>query len=720
MNLAHPPVIALFTTRVTEPIKEKRSMSQLIRKSTPITLACMLALTLPAVQAQTQTQTQTQTQPQAAPQAQPAPMAVVTVSASGLGLGQGDMSTPVTVLGGDALMLRREATLGETLASQPGISSSHFGAGASRPVIRGMDGPRVKILSDGAEVQDASTISPDHAVASEPLLAEQIEVLRGPSALAYGGGAVGGVVNVLDRKIPTRMPRNGLEGSAEVRANSGADERAGAFELTGGSGNIAIHAEGARRSTDPYRVGSGWSGGNKVNGSYNDTETGSVGLSWIGTDGYLGAAYTSQKAEYGLPGHSEEFINCSREGDSLYCGADGSEHEHAHDGGVPYVKLDSERWDVRGELRNPMPGFAKLRVRAAFTDYQHEEIEDGNVATTFKSGAHDGRIELEHEPLGGMRGFVGFQDTRRDFSAVGEENYVAPTVTEKRAVFLVEEYKVGDWRFEGALRHEWQDIKVDSATLADTSHKGTSASVGAVWKFTPGYSLAATLSQTHRLPSAEELYANGVHLATSTLEVGNPDLERETSRNVDLTLRKLSGATTFSAGAYHNQISNYIYGNTLDAYETFQLIEYAQRDATFTGIEGEIHHKFSPLWGAGLFGDVVHAKLDDNAGNRNLPRIPAQRLGLRVDANWQAWSGQMEVIRVNSQNRIAQFESTTPGYNMVNFAASYDTRIGNTPVQLYAKAANLGNVLAFSHTSFIKDAAPLIGRNITLGMRVTF
>ena len=421
-----------------------------------------------------------------------------------------------------------------------------------------------------------------------------------------------------------------------------------------------------------------------------------------------------------MPGHSEEFVACHPHDGLLECGVDEHGHDHAHDGSVPYVKLDSERWDVRGELRNPMPGFAKVRVRAAFTDYKHDEIEAGVVSTTFKSRAHDGRIELEHAPLAGVRGFIGVQDTRRDFSALGAEAYVVPTVTEKRAVFVVEEYKVGDWRFEGALRHEWQDIKVDSATLTDRSHKGTSASVGAVWKFMPGYTLATTLSQTHRLPSAEELYANGVHLATSTYEMGNPDLQRETSRNVDLTLRKISGATTFSAGAYHNQISNYIYGNTLDAYETFQLIEYAQRDATFTGIEGEIHHKFSPLWGAGLFGDVVHAKLDDNAGNRNLPRIPAQRLGLRVDANWQAWSGQMEVIRVGSQNRIAQFESATPGYNMVNLAASYDTRIGNTPVQLYAKAANLGNVLAYSHTSFIKSAAPLIGRNITLGMRVTF
>ena len=687
-------------------------MSVRPQQPTPLALAIMLAFAAPA----------------SALAQQAATLPAVTVSASALALGSDDMSTPVSVLEGEELVRAREATLGETLAGQPGITSSHFGAGASRPIIRGMDGPRVKILSDGAEVQDASTISPDHAVAAEPMLSEQIEVLRGPSALAYGGGAVGGVVNVIDKKIPTRVPAKGFEGSAEVRANSAAREKAGAFEVTGGSGNIAFHAEGVKRDAKEYRVGSGWEGGSKVAGSYNKTDTGSVGLSWVGERGFLGLAFTSQHAEYGLPGHNHEFESCHPHGTHLHCGGhdghdhgDEDEHDHEH-GSVPYVKLKSERWDVRGELRDPVPGFAKLRLRASFTDYKHDEIEGTQIATTFKNKGHDARLEMEHHPVFGWRGVAGLQTSKRDFSALGEEAYVAPTVTKKHAAFLVEEYKLDQWRFEAGLRHEWQDIAVDSATLQDRSARGTSVSLGAVWKFAPQYSLGSTISRTHRLPSAEELYAHGVHMATATYELGNQNLGKETSNNIDLTLRKYAGATTFSASAYRNKVDNYIFGSTLDSHEGFQLIQYAQRDATFTGVEGQVRQQLTPMVGASVFGDYVRAKLaDGGAGNNNnLPRIPAQRVGVKVDANWQAWSGVAEFYRVGKQDKVAAFETATPGYNMLNLSANYDTRIGTTPAQFYIKANNLTNELAYSHTSFIKNAAPLTGRNLTVGMRVTF
>ncbi len=280
-------------------------------------------------------------------------------------------------------------------------------------------------------------------------------------------------------------------------------------------------------------------------------------------------------------------------------------------GSVPYVKLKSERWDVRGELRDPVPGFAKLRLRAAFTDYKHDEIEGTEIATTFKNKGHDARLEMEHHPVFGWRGVVGLQTSKRDFSALGEEAYVAPTVTKKHAAFLVEEYKLDQWRFEAGLRHEWQDITVDSATLQDRSAKGTSVSLGAVWKFAPQYSLGSTISRTHRLPSAEELYAHGVHMATATYELGNQNLGKETSNNIDLTLRKYAGATTFSASAYRNKVDNYIFGSTLDNHEGFQLIQYAQRDATFTGVEGQIRQQLNPMFGASVFGDYVRAKLAD-------------------------------------------------------------------------------------------------------------
>lgn len=695
-------------------------MTDITLKRSPLTIALLLAFGAPLT-LHAQTTSRNAADPDSVP--------TVVVSASALGVLDDDMITPVTSVGGAELVRLRESTLGETLGRLPGITSSHFGAGASRPVIRGMDGPRVKILSDGAEIQDASTISPDHAVAFEPVLAERVEVLRGPSALAYGGGAVGGVVNILDRKIPTAMPANGLEGSAELRANSAAKERTGAFEFTTGTGNIALHLEGVKRNADDYRVGKDWSEGRKVLGSYKDTDTGTVGLSWIGQNGYIGAAFTRERTEYGIPGHSHAFHDCHPHGDHLHCGGHeeeeeaGHDHDHDHDHEheeVPVVKLTSDRWDVRGEYRNPVAGIERVRVRASFTDYVHDELEEGTVSTSFRNKGHDGRLEFVHAPLAGWRGVFGLQTTRRDFSAAGEEAYVPPTLTQKHAAFLTEEYKLQDWRFEAGLRHEWQDIKVDAPGLRDTDARGTSVSVGAVWKLAREYSLRASVARSHRLPTAEELYADGAHLATSTYEVGNQNLDKETSNNVDLTLRKFAGDTTFSLSGYHNRVDNYIYAHTLDNHEGFQLVEYAQRDATFTGLEGEVKQKLSSALSATLFGDYVRARFDEGDGSRNLPRIPARRLGVKLDGEWNQWHGMVEFYRVGKQDKVADYESATAGYNMLNLGTHYATRIGGIPAQFYARLNNVTDKLAYNHTSFIKNAAPLTGRNLTAGVRIMF
>jgi len=644
----------------------------------------------------------------------------VTVSSSGLQLGASEMTQPVSVLEGDELVRRREATLGETLEGEPGITGSHFGAGASRPVIRGMDGARVRVLSDGSQLQDASTVSPDHAVVSEPLLATQVEVLRGPSALVYGAGAVGGVVNVLDGKVPTAIPQKGYEGSAELRA-----EKAGAVALTGGAGNVAVHVEAAGRDAGDYRVGSGWAGGSRVPGSFNRTDTGSVGLSWVGSRGYLGMALTRQNAKYGLPGHNHGFEGCHTHGDHLHCGShdghdhdDDHDHDHDHDhGDVPVVDLRSERMDVRGELRDPFAGFTALRLRGGVTDYRHDEVEDGAVSTTFRNKAHDLRVELQHAPVAGLRGMFGVQTAQRKFSAVGEEAYVEPTLTRQWGVFMLEEYRIGNLRLEGALRHDRQTAELEDGTDR-RRHGGTSASLGAVWRFAPGYAAGISLTRASRAPTAEELYARGLHMATSTYERGDAGLRAESSRNIDLSLRKTSGETTFDVTVFRNRIRDYIYGRTLDEVDGLQLLQYAQADATFTGIEGRVRQRITPRLGVTLFGDSVRARLD---GGGLLPRIAPMRAGLRLDANWQAWEGQVEWVQVARQDRVAQFETATPGYGMLNMGVAYNGRTGGgTPWQLYLKARNLTDRLAYAHTSFIKDAAPLAGRNVTLGVRVSF
>lgn len=675
-------------------------------------LVCSLMLMAPVAQAQTASDTRTQT------------VAPITVSANPLGLDLNSTTLPASVLEGDALIEQRNGTLGETLKNLPGVNSDTFGGGASRPVIRGQTAPRVKVLSDGSEVMDASAISPDHAVTVEPLLADRIEVLRGPATLLYGGGAIGGVVNVVDKKIPTEVPEKGIAAEAELRGATGTKERAGAVGITAGEGQFAVRVEGMKRRTSDYDVPD-WPGGT-LEGSYSESTQGSVGMSWITPRGYVGVAFTHLQSEYGLPGHNHEYEGCHPHGTHLHCGGhdhdhgdegeEGHDHDHEH-GGVPYVKLRSNRMDLRAEYQDPFAGFEKIRFRGGLTDYQHDEIEGGEVGTRFKNKGYDMRVELQHKPIAGWRGVIGLQNAYSDFSAEGEEAFLPPSKTRSNGVFLLEEYQLNDWRFELGARQDWQRVS-PSGGAPRSSLSGTSLSAAAIWDFAPQYSVALSLSRSQRLPNAQELYADGVHLATNTYELGNPDLTRETSHNIDLTLRKHSGDTTFSASVFHNRVKNYIYANTLDRFEDFRLIEYTQQDAEFTGVEGELRHQFTPVFSAAVFGDYVRGKL--TGGDGNLPRIPAGRAGVRGNFKWQQWSGGVEYARVFAQKDIAAYEGTTPGYNMVNAVVAYRGQYGATGYEVYLRGTNLLNKLAYNHASFISSVAPLPGRSVLLGVRMTY
>ncbi|WXL26374.1 TonB-dependent receptor [Ectopseudomonas mendocina] len=655
-----------------------------------------------------------------------------TVSASALNSSINEMTTPAEVLQGDELVKRRASTIGETLNTLPGVHSSSFGAGASRPVIRGLDGARVKVLSDGVDLGDASTISPDHAVTSEMLLAERIEVLKGPATLLYGGGAIGGVVNVIDKKVPTYVPEKGYEGELELRANSVANQGAGMFGITAGTGNFALRAEGSKRQDNEYEIPGSPS---KQAGSFNDTDSYSLGGSFIGERGYIGAAYSEQNIEYGLLAH--QHADCHTHGPrDWHCAAhehghdDHDEHDHDdhdhddHDGhdhdhaGVPYIKMKQKRWDLRGELTDPLPGFELAKLRVGHSDYRHDEIEGGEIGTRFDNKSTDARLELTHEPLFGWRGVLGGQTMRRDFEASGEEAYVPPTLTNNHAVFLLEEYTSGDWRYELGLRHEWQDI--DAKGARDTNHNGTSISAGAVWTFAPEYSLGFSLSRSQRLPTAEELYANGPHAATRTIELGNEDLDKETSKNAELTLRKFSGRTTFALSVYRNEVDDFIYaadtGHNVGG--GYREIEYRQRDAVLTGAEGSVTYALTDKTDVTLFGDHVRGKLKSGG---DLPRIPADRLGVRVNQTFtDAISGDVEFYRSQRQNKVADYETETSGYNMLAAGLSYQGKLENTDYQVFLKGDNLLDERIRNHSSFIKDDVLQPGRNFTVGVRLSF
>lgn len=628
-------------------------------------------------------------------------------------------------------------TIGDALAGQPGVYSNQFGAGSSRPVLRGQDGPRVKVLEHASETADVSTLSPDHAVTVDPILAKQIEVIRGPSTLLYAAGTVGGLVNVTDQKIPTAIPDKGYEGQVGVRYNSGSDEKLASAGVTAALGEqFAIRVEGSKRKANDYiapnyfhdhdgelekerRVGNTFAEGQNV----------SVGASWIHDRGFAGLSYSNRQDQYGLPGHSHEYESCHPHDDHLHCdGHDNhghtdehdhsahDEHDHDHDAAGPWVDLKSERYDFRTELANPFAGFQKLRAHASYTDYQHDEIEGNTAATTFKSQGYDGRLELVHNPIADWEGVIGAQYNQQKLNISGEESLMNPNKTQKWSVFGLEHKQFGDFHVELGARVDQQKIQIDSAQK-DYDDYGISYSGAVNWAFAPNYKLSLVGSHQERLPLAQELYADGKHFATNTYERGNENLDVEKSNNLELGFHYEKDQLDYHVHVYHNWYDNYIYAATKDNFENFRLVDYTQDKAKFYGAEAQVGYAINDMYKLSVFGDYVRGKID----GENAPRVPAGRLGTKVDVDFaDGWSGLAEYSHVFKQDKITAFERETDGYNMVNLGVAYSGQLKDqNDYRVYFKANNLLDEDVYSHTSFLANI-PQVGRNFTVGLEFGF
>ncbi|WP_334007187.1 zinc piracy TonB-dependent receptor ZnuD [Acinetobacter colistiniresistens] len=619
-------------------------------------------------------------------------------------------------------------TIGDALSGEPGIYSNQFGAGSSRPVIRGQDGPRVKVLQNSSENIDVSTLSPDHAVTVDPALAKQVEVIRGPSTLLFGAGTVGGLVNVTDSKIPTQMPANGYEGNVGLRYNTGSDEKLATAGVTVALGDqVALRVEGLNREANDYIAPGYFHEGEKerrVGNTFAKGETVNVGLSWIYDRGFTGISYSNRQDKYGLPGHSHEYESCHLHGLSLHCGEhdhdDGDDHDHDHDHAHeagPWIDLKSERYDVRTELNDPFAGFKKLRAQASYTDYKHDEIEEGTIATRFKNKGYDGRLELVHNPLGPWEGVIGTQYGQQKLELTGEEAFLAPNTTKKWSVFALEHAQFNDVHVEVAARADQQKIDIDDSLKKDFSGSAFSVSGAANWEFAPNYKLSLVTSHQERLPLAQELYANGGHFATNTYELGDDQLKKEKSNNVELGFHYDDNKFDYHVHVYHNWFDDYIYAQTLDRYKDFRLVKYTQDQARFYGAEAEAGYQISSMYKVGVFGDYVRGKID----NENAPRVPAGRLGTKVNADFgDGFSGSAEYYHVFQQDKIAAYETDTQSYNMVNLGVAYTGKYSNVgDYRVFLNANNLLDDQVYQHASFL-STIPQVGRNFTVGVNFNF
>ncbi|MBP7974552.1 MAG: zinc piracy TonB-dependent receptor ZnuD [Acinetobacter sp.] len=619
-------------------------------------------------------------------------------------------------------------TIGEALSGETGISSNQFGAGSSRPVIRGQDGPRIKILQNSSENIDVSTLSPDHAVTVDPALAKQVEVIRGPSTLLFGAGTVGGLVNVTDSKLPTAMPEKGYEGNVTLRYNTGSDEKLATAGVTLGLGDqVALRVEGLKREANDYIAPDYVHEGEKerrVDNTFAKGQTVNVGLSWIYDRGFTGISYSNRQDQYGLPGHSHEYESCHLHGLSLHCGEhdhdedehDDHDHDHAHEAG-PWIDLKSERYDVRTELDDPFAGFKKLRAQASYTDYQHDEIEEDTIATRFKNKGYDGRLELVHNPLGAWEGVIGTQYGQQKLELTGEEAFLAPNTTKKWSVFALEHAQLNDVHVELAARVDQQKIDIDDSSKKDFDGSAFSVSGAANWEFAPNYKLSLVTSHQERLPLAQELYADGGHFATNTYELGNDQLSKEKSNNVELGFHYDDNTFDYHVHVYHNWFDDYIYAQTLDRYKDFRLVQYAQDKAKFYGAEAEAGYQISPIYKLSVFGDYVRGKID----NDNAPRVPAGRLGTKLNADFDDhWSGSAEYYHVFQQDKIAAYETDSQSYNMLNLGVAYSGNYSNvSDYRVFLNANNLLDDQVYQHASFL-STIPQVGRNFSVGVNFNF
>jgi iron complex outermembrane receptor protein len=618
----------------------------------------------------------------------------VVVTASPDARSLSNIARPVAVLDGSDLTERMQPTLGDTLAQEPGVTATTYAPGTSRPVIRGLGGDRIRILEDGIGAGDASNVSPDHAVSIDPLSSDRIEVVRGPATLLYGGNAIGGVVNVLDRRIPDRRPEHAVGGSLSLRAGSAAEERAGALALDGGVGMLGWHVEGLKRETEDMDAGDGLT----IANSDLETDGAAVGLSLIGDPGFVGVSYSGFDTNYGAAVEEEVRID-----------------------------LEQRRIDLLGEYSEPFGPFRSARVRLGSSDYEHTEFEGSEVGTVFNNKSNEGRVELRHKQLGPFLGSFGVQAFDRDFEAIGEEAFVQPTTTQGQALFGFEEIGRGPLTWELGARLEGQDVESSDAALRDRSFDTLSASAGLVWRKDEAWGVSAALTHSERPPTAEELYSNGPHIATNAFEVGDDDLQEETGLGLDVSLRKLAGRFSGEIDLFVTRFDGFIFDQDTGAIfdpggEELPIFQYVQEDAEFYGAEAhldvELYHAEPHHVQLELRGDYVHAELDDTG--EPLPRIPPLRGAVAVHYQGARLWGYIEAMRVQEQDRTAPLETETPGHTLLGATLGYRLLAGQTVHELILRGTNLTDELAFNHVSRFKEIVPLPGRDVSLAYRLLF
>lgn len=691
---------------------------------------------------------------------------VIDVHATPMHLSVMESATPVSVLSGETLRRQQAATLGDTLEKLPGVQSNFHGNVAITPIIRGLSGPRVLITQNGLDVSDVSRVGPDHAVASEASTAKQIEVLRGPATLFFGSGAIGGVVNVVDQRVPTSTE---TRGEFVLETQTVNDQKLGTFNVTTGVDNMAFYADGFYRDSNDYETPvapdiDDPDGAHVVENSNEESSGFTLGTSYLFDQGYVGVAVERFEREYGVPGHS-----------------------HGGDTSV-FADLEQTKYQLLGEYNFTNDFLQSVHFRAGYTDYEHAEVEGGLVGTTFSNETEELRVELLHKPMAGWRGGISLHYKGSDVFAQGEEAFTPPSEMEMFAVALMEERHFGDFLVQLGARAESVTLDASSVLLPELDahehddehdhdehahdeheHEGSefvrqfavdqeftpiSLSVGVVYTINESYNVGVSLSRSERAPSASELLSFGPHIGTRTYEIGalfdlseegefvlsQTAIDLETANNIDLTFRKTQGDVGFVFNAFYNQVDNYYFQEETGLFaesghdhdhgeeghgeeghdehsDELPVYLFGSADAILHGFELQVAWQTTDNLKLDFFADYVKARLKDGGA---LPRTSPMRVGSHVAYTLDNIRADLDITYFAKQDDISTFETETDGYTLVDASITYDIPLGDIDLSVYLSGENLTDEEARVHTSFLKDIAPRPGRNFAFGVRGYF
>ncbi len=644
-----------------------------------------------------------------------------------------ELAQPTSILGGSELAKKQAASLGETLAHELGVSSTYFGPVSSRPVIRGQYGERIRVLSNALDAMDASALSEDHATSVDNMLAERIEIIRGPATLLYCSGAAGGIVNVVDNRILESALDDPIRGSLVLGTDSATGREAAAGEIALGTDAVAFHLDFFQRDTDDIEI-PGFAesarlraleeaeeGGEEeeeeafgvVENTSSEADGATAALSFIGENGFFGVSLSQYDTLYGIPGHHH--------------------HEEEEGAGEPEeeedemvrVDLEQTRFDLKGEYR--IADVGELRFNLARNDYEHVELEGDEIGTMFDSEGTDVRVVFQHRPIAGFEGAIGLQHKTIDFIAEGDEAFVPPSDTQETSLFLFEEWSPADlWTVQASARLEI--LRIDSPGLPTYDDPAGGFSMGVIRSLGDNYSVSVNYALTERHPNATELYSDGAHVAVQRIERGSVAqglglFSTELSSNVDVTLRGDNERFEWSVTAFLNDVDDYIVlqpTGLVDVDEDLPIFEYNQTDARLYGFEAEARIELldsdSGHLHTRLFTDFVYG--EDEKTGAYLPRITPMRYGIGLHFTRDGFSAATEALFHSDQDKTANGELPTDSYTLVNAELSYE--FGEPDIFVFLRGTNLTDEEARQHASPLKDLVPLPGRSLQLGLRYDF